>query len=95
MSRRDPNSLFEMHLACANAHSEKKEAKLALIEFKQAARLRPSQLSLKSTIRTLEREMLELKSETRFTPFERIASPFNLTVRYWDRGMHGAALKEV
>lgn len=92
-SRRNPNALFESHLARALDHSAKNKKRQALREFREAARIRPSESSLKNTIRILEDEMS--KSVEIATPFERIASPFNLSVRYWDSGMQGAALKEV
>jgi len=92
---RTTQSLFEGHPAKAQTHVNNEEFTLAMREYKEAARLRPRDRSVRSAIERLGEAFNSAELESRAISSERIRSLFNLTVRYWDNNMPSAALKEV
>ena len=94
-SSRDPRALFEAHLERARSHEAGGQFSLAVKELSEALRIRPRDPSIRHDINRLESVLETTASKTAVWPAERFAAPFNLAVRYWDRNMPTAALKEV
>jgi hypothetical protein len=79
----------------ARSHADAGEHSLALREFKEASRLRPRDKSARTEVKRLNDIVNISESPPSRVPSERISSIFNLSIRYWDRNMPSAALKEV
>jgi hypothetical protein len=92
---RTPKSLFDCHRARAKSHESAGQLGLAIRELREAFRLRPRERTTVTELDRLLKVMDPPKVSPEKLPAERLCSIFNLSVRYWDRNMPSAALKEV
>ena len=92
---RDPRLAFEKHVNNAAKHESMDQLGLALREWREAARIRPRDANVRRELERLSNILSPPSLAPEPIPSERFASIFNLSVRYWDRNMASAALKEV
>jgi len=92
---RTSKSLFDGHRMKASSHEAAGQMSLAIRELREASRLRPRDQSTRSEIDRIQRILVPPKLIPDSIPSERLCSIFNLSIRYWDRNMPSAALKEV
>ena len=92
---RDPRLAFEKHVNNAAKHESMDQLGLALREWREAARIRPRDANVRRELERLFNILSPPSLAPEPIPSERFASIFNLSVRYWDRNMASAALKEV
>ena len=94
-TRPDSKSMFQSHLEQAQNHEKKGQLALSLRELREALRIRPRELSVKENINRLEGVISPPVVGPEPISSERFSSTYNLAIRYWDRNLPAAALKEV